>query len=142
MTHTYSRGCFKLIFRKCLPIHLLLPYAREYTRTRAHVDVLYRDRPPSRASAPSNDTDTRTHPSPSRPPRSVSRCGYSPLPFSFSSVSALSRPVPFVFPHFPPTLHPSVSSSVAPLVYLSFSHSDCSLLYFFPFNLPATSCPF
>lgn len=61
MTHTYSRGCFKLIFRKCLPTYTSRSLSREYTHTRAHVDVLYRDRPPSRASAPSNDT---RHPHP------------------------------------------------------------------------------
>lgn len=68
MTHTYSRGCFKLIFRKCLPIHLMLPYhaihvcahVRACIRI-AHLDVLYRDCPPSRASASSNGTDTHTY---------------------------------------------------------------------------------
>lgn len=44
MTHTYSRGCFKLIFRKCLShTSLLLPCKHTY--------ILYRNCPPSRAFA-------------------------------------------------------------------------------------------
>lgn len=32
MTHTYSRGCFKLIFRKCLPIYTSYPPCCEHTQ--------------------------------------------------------------------------------------------------------------
>lgn len=45
MTHTYSRGCFKLIFRKC-PLTYTL-FARTHTHTRM-LDV-YHDCAPSRA---------------------------------------------------------------------------------------------
>lgn len=50
MTHTYSRGCFKLIFRKCLLHTHLQP-----SMSRAHIHVRSLSRSPSRAFA-SNDT--------------------------------------------------------------------------------------
>lgn len=53
MTHIYSRGCFKLIFRKCLPIHTFYPPQAASTRRHTYTYVLYRDCPPSRAFASS-----------------------------------------------------------------------------------------
>lgn len=48
MTHTYSHGCFKLIFRKCLPKHTPYPPCRKHTQRHTYTYVLYRDCPPSR----------------------------------------------------------------------------------------------
>lgn len=53
MTHTYTRGCFKLIFRKCLPIHTPYPPCRKHKQRHPHTNVLYRDCPPSRTFASS-----------------------------------------------------------------------------------------
>lgn len=72
MTHTYSRGCFKLIFRKCLHVHTLFARAAHIHKHTRTLDVCH-DCPPSRASVLSNDTP----PVPSAPFfHNVSRLGY------------------------------------------------------------------
>lgn len=41
MTHTYSRGCFKLIFRKCLPIYTTPTLRAASTRRGIHIRTFF-----------------------------------------------------------------------------------------------------
>lgn len=41
MTHTYTRGCFKLIFRKCLPIHTPYPLRVASTSSGTHTRTFF-----------------------------------------------------------------------------------------------------
>lgn len=41
MTHIYSRGCFKLIFRKCLPIHTFYPPQAASTRRHTYTYTFF-----------------------------------------------------------------------------------------------------
>lgn len=114
MTHTYTRGCFKLIFRKCLPIHTPYPPCRKHKQRHPHTNVLYRDCPPSRAFASSNDTTT-------------------PAPFPLCSVSCTRIFFPSYLSPFFACLFSSASSSFTPSYAFLFILSHLSRLRFFSF---------
>jgi len=113
MTHTYSRGCFKLIFRKCHPVHPL-PYAHTYS---TYSRSLSRSSPLSRTSAPSNDTATSA--SATAPFSSASRLGYPPLP---SLRRSLRLPSASFFHSFSCQSPPPAGSLCLPHYLLSYSN--------------------
>lgn len=120
MTHTYTRGCFKLIFRKCLPIHTPYPRCRKHKQRHPHTNVLYRDCPPSRAFASSNDTTT-------------------PAPFPLCSVSCTRIFFPSYLSPFFAYLFSSASSSFTSSYAFLFILSRLSRLRFFLFSSPSSS---
>lgn len=120
MTHTYTRGCFKLIFRKCLPIHTPYPPCRKHKQRHPHTNVLYRDCPPSRAFASSNDTTT-------------------PAPFPLCSVSCTRIFFPSYLSPFFACLFSSASSSFTSSYAFLFILSHLSRLRFFLFSSSSSS---
>lgn len=133
MTHTYSRGCFKLIFRKCLPYTPPALRAHAGTHIRTFFIVI------ARLLALSHHRTTLQHLYP-----------YAPSPFR--SVFRIPMLFPSYFPSFSSYPFSSTSSSFTPSHILlvihshlrrsrfsfSSSHIILFILYFlyvsFPFN--------
>lgn len=119
MTHIYSRGCFKLIFRKCLPIHTFYPPQAASTRRHTYTYVLYRDCPPSRAFASSRERSYNI--------------SATLAPSSLRSV--FRTLIPFSFLRFPPFFSlPSLS--------FCFSRLNFSFLYFLSLSILCSSLCF
>lgn len=127
MTHTYSRGCFKLIFRKCLsytPPTLRVAGTHTYVRSLSRSPAFSRFRTIERYYNTSTPTLL--------PPSAVFsglRCffpSYFPsFSYPFSSTSSSFTP----FSH--PSLHPFSSLALAFFLFLFFSHYSFTLCFLY-----------
>lgn len=144
MTHTYSRGCFKLIFRKCLPIYTPLPSV-----PRAHAEIHILVRSLSRLPAFSRFRIVERYYNTSTTTLFLlfavfPGLGYF-LSFLFSSLFFLSIFFDFLLfrPFSCPSLHPFSSFVLAFFFFFFSSRSSFfySLLPYvsFPFNFTSSS---